>query len=211
MARCGSQPRPADQWARDPWRRMPGAAAGERSSAASSTGWPASGVQASAVCWLPARRVQDERAVMRVPEVEHAVQGGGAGAGRLVAEASEPPVDGHGESRTTRPADQQENGHGNECKRTPVRRSDERNDRRQPSGRRARQPRARQQGEPGMAARPSPAPADPARAVPQPAGCRHREHHPQHSAANAGPGAACGHQLAAVDHRCLHAVFSRLC
>ena len=73
--------------------------------------------------------------MMRVPEVEHAVQGGGAGAGRLVAEASEPPVDGHGESRTTRPADQQENGHGNECKRTPVRRSDERNDRRQPSGR----------------------------------------------------------------------------
>jgi len=30
--------------------------------------------------------------VMRVPEVEHAVQGGGAGAGRLVAETSEPPV-----------------------------------------------------------------------------------------------------------------------
>jgi hypothetical protein len=30
-----------------------------------------------------------------VPEVGHAVQGGGAGAGRLVAGASEPPVDGH--------------------------------------------------------------------------------------------------------------------
>ena len=53
--------------------------------------------------------------------------------------------------------------------------------------------------------------ADPAGALPEPAGGRHRQHHPQHRPPHPGPGAARRDQLAAVDRGRLRACASRRC
>lgn len=53
------------------------------------------------------------------------------------------------------------------------------------------------------------APPDPAGNVPEPAGPRHRQQHPEHRASDAGEGAARRRQLATVDHRRLHLVLCR--